>query len=73
MKKVSKKDKQDGAMIVAQFLGHSRVNAGGETTVITPDMAPEGSATTKTVFIAPYWVHKEQMHLVDTKTVRAVR
>ncbi|MEX1211103.1 MAG: hypothetical protein WEA35_09570, partial [Candidatus Nanopelagicales bacterium] len=33
----------------------------------------QGRTTPKTVFIAPYWVHKEQMRLVDTKTVRAVR
>jgi len=32
-----------------------------------------GRTVPKTVFIAPYWVHKDQMHLVDTKTVRAVR
>ncbi len=32
-----------------------------------------GRSIPKTVFIAPYWVHKELMHLVDTKTVRAVR
>lgn len=33
----------------------------------------EGRSVPKTVFIAPYWVHKELMHLVDTKTVRAVK
>lgn len=32
-----------------------------------------GRSVPKTVFIAPYWVHKELMHLVDTKTVRAVK
>lgn len=32
-----------------------------------------GRTVPKTVFIAPYWVHKEYMHLVDTKTVRAVK
>jgi hypothetical protein len=33
----------------------------------------QGRAVPKTVFIAPYWVHKELMHLVDTKTVRPVK
>jgi hypothetical protein len=33
----------------------------------------QGRAVPKTVFIAPYWVRKDLMHLVDTKTVRAVR
>jgi hypothetical protein len=32
-----------------------------------------GRSVPKTVFIAPYWVRKDLMHLVDTKTVRAVR
>lgn len=33
----------------------------------------EGRSIPKTVFISPYWVRKELMHLVDTKTVRAVK
>ena len=33
----------------------------------------EGRSVPKTVFIAPYWVRKDLLHLVDTKTVRAVR
>lgn len=33
----------------------------------------EGRSVPKTVFIAPYWVHKDLLHLVDTKTVRAVK
>ena len=33
----------------------------------------EGRTVPKTVFISPYWVHRELMHLVDTKTVRAVK
>lgn len=32
-----------------------------------------GRSVPKTVFIAPYWVHRELMHRVDTKTVRAVK
>lgn len=32
-----------------------------------------GRTIPKTAFVAPYWVHKEQMHLVDTKTVRPVK
>lgn len=33
----------------------------------------EGRSIPKTVFIAPYWVHKDLLHLVATKTVRAVK
>lgn len=32
-----------------------------------------GRTIPKTAFVAPYWVHKDQMHLVDTKTVRPVK
>jgi len=33
----------------------------------------QGRSIAKTVFISPYWVHRELMHLVDTKTVRPVK
>lgn len=42
MDKISRMGRKARAMAVAQLLGHGRVNAEGETTVITPGMAPEG-------------------------------